>query len=154
MIPSTHWSTDTNGESSFVEIPIYKWGSSSVEEARGVDGFVRMWCQTIVAMVHLPVGTYPGLRSWISMGMGMMVVMGMFTVRSHRLWEMKIPWRIRWRFDFTLLHFSIYLLLSLTLFLLHSWYHTTHLSFFLSYHNRPFLFLLHVYNVRQWAKFW
>ena len=57
--PSTDGSTDSDGEGSFVEVSVEKRWSSSGEVAGGVNGFVRMRRQTIVAMVHLPILTYP-----------------------------------------------------------------------------------------------
>jgi len=56
--PGADRSPNSDSEGSFVEIPVKRRGSSA-EEARRVDGFVRMRRQTIVAMVHLPILAYP-----------------------------------------------------------------------------------------------
>lgn len=54
-IPSTNRATNANGKSSLIEISVENRRSSSAEIAWRVNGFVRVWRQSIMAMIHPPV---------------------------------------------------------------------------------------------------
>lgn len=51
-IPSTNRATNANGKSSLIEISAENRRSSSAEIAWRVNGFVRVWRQSIMAMIH------------------------------------------------------------------------------------------------------